>query len=78
MKVRAVWNDGRLSLDVQKAEIGRYEFEPKVIGAHAAKVTAAVERHFKDVSGLTIRSIDFVGGKMHFEGTCPASIRWSP
>lgn len=78
VKLNSSWQDGKLTMEVMRAEVGRYEFDKRLLAAHAAEMTAAVEKHVLGIPGVTIRTLTFGGGQMHFEGTFPESIEWSP
>jgi hypothetical protein len=78
VKMNSSWQDGKLTMEIMRAEVGRYEFDRKVLAARAAEATAAIEHHVLAVPGVSIRSLTFGGGQMHFDGTFPESIEWSP
>lgn len=78
VKLESSWQDGKLSMKIIRAEIGRYQLEDKVLAAHQEEWRAAIEHHVLSVPGVTIRSLTFGEGKMHFDGTFPATVEWSP
>jgi len=78
VKLNSSWQDGKLTMEIMRAEIGRYEFTKKYLAARSSEWTAAIEKHVLAVPGMTIRSLTFGAGQMHFDGTVPASIEWSP
>ena len=78
VKLDSSWQDGRLSMKVIRAEIGRYQLEDKVLAKHQEEWRAAIEHNVLGVPGLTIKSLTFSGGQMHYEGTFPETVEWSP
>ncbi|HTM69087.1 MAG TPA: hypothetical protein VL426_07425 [Candidatus Binatia bacterium] len=78
VKLDSSWQDGKLTMKVMRAEIGRYEIEDKVLAAHQEQLRAAIERHVLAVPGITITSLTFGGGRMQYEGTFPETVEWSP
>ena len=78
LKFRSSWTDNVLSMDVERAEIGRFEFPKKVLDDNRDWVRSSLEKHVLGVPELSIRSLTFTDGWMRFDGTLPQSIDWSP
>lgn len=78
VKLRSSWADDRLTMTVERAEIGRFEFPKEVLEDNEEWLRAALEKHVLAVPEVSIRSLTFTDGRMRFDGSLPGAIDWSP
>jgi len=69
--------DGKVSIDLQRAEIGRLPIPPSLIERNKGLMASTIERVMR-VAGIEARSVTFGGGELKFQGTKPETRALSP
>jgi hypothetical protein len=67
--------DGKIDLDAQRVEIGRFPVPLSVIGDNKARIISSIENKIVVVfPGLSVKSLNIEKGQLQFEGTLPELI----
>jgi hypothetical protein len=70
--------DGDVSLGLSSVEFGRLPIPTKQVETYRGEVDAAIEGLIPQVPGMSVKSLDFSGGTMKFEGSYPAKQSFRP
>jgi hypothetical protein len=66
--------DGKIDLDAQKVEIGRFPVPLSVIADNKGRVISFIENRIAVFPGLSVKSLSIKKGQLQFEGTLPEVI----
>lgn len=69
--------NGKVTLDLQRLEVGRLPIPASLIAQNEGLIAAAIEQVIK-ASGVNARSVTFAGGELRFDGTKPEMRALSP
>lgn len=71
VKGKASVSQDQVSIDLKEAEIGRFSLKGDVVEKAGDEIEYFVEGGIKRTPGLSVKSLDFSGGKLNFDGTLP-------
>ncbi len=63
--------NGKVALDVQKAELGRLGAPERMIASNKPHIVAFLERGISNAQGVRIKSLKVESGKVMFDGSLP-------
>ncbi len=67
--------NGQMSLDADTVKIGRLPISADTVNSHETDIINYFNNHEKDVPGFYVKNFAIVGGKVHFDGTLPSSVK---
>lgn len=63
--------NNNISLDVKSIEVGRFPIPQSIISEYTPNVEGFLESWVKNDPSISIKKLDFDGGKVNFDGTLP-------
>jgi len=67
--------NGQMSLDADAVKIGRLPISADTVNNNETDIINYFNNHEKDVPGFSVKNFAIVGGKIHFDGTLPSSVK---
>ncbi len=67
--------NGQVSFDADALKIGRLPISADTVNSHEGDIVNYFNTHEKDVPGFNVKNFAIVGGKVHFDGTLPSSVK---
>jgi hypothetical protein len=67
--------NGQMSFDADAVKIGRLPISADTVNNNETDIINYFNNHEKDVPGFSVKNFAIVGGKIHFDGTLPSSVK---
>src|SRR5262249_54922185 len=72
IKGKASVKDNKVSIDIEKAEIGKISLDKDTLDKMKPEIETFLEGGIGRTDGLDVKSLDFSNGKLNFDGSIPA------